>query len=135
MIAAGRRVTDVAAELGVNRSTVSKWQQEARLRERVETDAADAEKHRAAAAARARAMAKEATPAMMRVAIGIATGKIKAEPPALRARLEAAKTVLDRGGVPTKAEIDATHRSDAADALAAAIDMALNGGDAKEPAA
>lgn len=127
MLRDGRRVVEVAEALGVGRTTVKRWQAEANLREKVAAETEALESARAEAASRAREMVSAATPAMAQIVIGIASGKITGRADVMRVRLEAAKTALDRGGVPARSEVEQDHKGSLADTLVSAIDQALKG--------
>jgi ParB-like chromosome segregation protein Spo0J len=99
----------IADRLGCSRVHVSRVAAE----HRADLDAAASLTMKAAidGPAKARQMASDATPRAIEVAIEIMDAD-PADPSAANVRLAAAKTVMDRGGVPVRTEIDATISAD-----------------------
>lgn len=133
MIAEGQRVKDVAASLGVTRQTVSTWQSEERMRERVAAEARAVESARTAGIEAAKRLLQDAAPVAARVLTELAARAVEpGEEQAAKVQLAAVIAVLDRTGLPKASEVAVTGKDGGpllVDAVEAALARAGEGGE------
>lgn len=129
MLAAGVRVADVAAELGVHPRTVGRWQTAAQLGAKVEASTKATEESRAEAIERGRERLERAVAGAVQTVVELSTGTpVAAEgAPGERLRLQAALAVLDRVGLHAKAGIEHDVGASSLMALVDAVAGATNG--------
>jgi hypothetical protein len=114
MLLDGQKVETVAKACGVERTIVSRWAAE--VRDEANARVTETMAGAVDGAAKARAAASSATPEAIDVVVEIMRN-IDAGP-GDNVRLAAAKTILDRGGVPVRTDVDIASNVSIADLIA-----------------
>lgn len=123
-LASGTETQDqIARRLGFSRQHVSKIANEHRAE--IEAEAAKTKEAAIVGPARARQMAADATPRAIEVLVelmdGDSSGDEKGNGKDGPTRIAAAKTILDRGGVPARTDVDIAGSVSIADLIAAKV--------------